>query len=203
MASISELKSIASFKLGFASSNQYMVKLPTFRNQPISNEELNVLCSQAQIPGRQILTADRNIGNHYEKVHYAYGYPDVSLSFYVMNDYGVRNYFEYWMNKILFNQDTAEVGYNSNSTGPVTIFQLRKPLIGFNQSGGLLNFNLGLGGGIAGGAKLLNAFPTTITSIDRSNNLDGLVQYTTTFSYRRYEDVRPSGLFGAEFSVNF
>ena len=60
MASINELKGLASRKGGFAQSSQYLVKLPSLGF--FDSRELNLLCKMTAIPGRQILTSDRKIG---------------------------------------------------------------------------------------------------------------------------------------------
>ena len=103
MASINEIKALASRKGGFAQSSQFLVKLPDigFYN----TRDLNILCKTISLPGRQILTNDRIIGVKQTKVAYGFAAGPVSMTFQVLNDYGVKEYFELWQNKIVNNNN--------------------------------------------------------------------------------------------------
>lgn len=212
MPSIDELKGMASSKLGFARTNNFLVELPSLGGPsgilgrvsgfipsipgvtPDSRpapRELNILCKNAQIPGKQILTSDRRIGMVYEKVAYGYAVGDTSLSFYVMNDYGVMNYFDYWKSLIL-DEENQTVGYKSEYAKPVKIHQLRKPLVGKTFNAGPVKVNVGLGGGSVYSVELIDAFPTTISQIDFSNDQDGLVEVTVQMSYTNWKRIKPS-----------
>lgn len=218
MPTIDELKGMASSKLGFARTNNFLVELPPIRNNPFgrfagfvpslpgitgdnvaSSRELNVLCKNASLPGKQILTADRRIGMINEKVAYGYGVTDVSLTFYMMNDYGVMNYFDAWRKTIL-DEDTGTVGYKKGRDGTgadgyaksVKIHQLRKPQIGLSGQAGPIRLNIGVGGGSTYSVELEDAFPTTVNQIDFSNDLDGLVELTVAFSYTNWRRIKPS-----------
>ena len=105
MSSIDQLKSLASSKLGFAKNNQFLVELPSFGGA--SSSEMNILCSRVTLPGKQILTSDRRIGMQFEKIAYGYAVGDVAMSFYLLNDYGPRKYFDEWRNRVI-NEETLE-----------------------------------------------------------------------------------------------
>lgn len=210
MPTIDELKGMASSKLGFARTNNFLVELPPLGANPFgrlsgfipsipgltpaskpSSRELNILCKNASIPGKQILTSDRRIGMIYEKVAYGYAVGDVNLSFYLLNDYGVINYFEEWR-KLVVNEENLTVGYKSDYAKPVKIHQLRKPQIGRSAQAGPIRLNLGIGGGTVYSVELEEAFPTTISQIDFSNELDGLVEVSITFSFTNWKRIKPS-----------
>lgn len=190
MATIDQLKSLASIKLGFARSNQFLVVLPGqisgFLGGLLGGNSLNLLCASAELPGKQILTYDRQIGMVNEKMAYGYANPDVSMTFYVMNDYGVVEYFDSWRN-FIYNTGTFEAKYKNEYAATVEIHQLRKPIINKNVSLGPINVNIGLGGNTVYGVKLLEAFPTSINSIELNNELDGLVQVTVQLSYTEWQ----------------
>lgn len=216
MASIDELKGTASSKLGFARSNNFLVELPNIGggsaiagffssfipsvpgifSPPTSTRELNLLCKNVTMPGRQILTQNRAIGAINEKVAYGYAVADVSMTFYVMNDYGVKSYFDKWMSAII-NPETNEIGYKNNYAKPVKIHQLRKPLIGksTNVLGGLANINIGIGGGSVYSVELEEAFPTTVQDMSFGNEQDGLMECTVQLSYTNWKVVAPSQQF--------
>ena len=116
-SSIDEIKALANTKLGFARANRFLVTLPTnfgggggliggvlgllnLGGGGASGRELNILCSNATLPSKAILTNDRRIGMEFQKVAYGYAVDDVSMTFYLMNDYGVKEYFDAWRNTI-------------------------------------------------------------------------------------------------------
>jgi hypothetical protein len=216
MASIDELKSVATSKLGFAKANQFLVELPPIGSGgfggiggflanllPISipnipgiletgnptTREMNILCSNATLPGKQILTTDRRIGMEFQKVAYGYAVDDVSLTFYLMNDYGVKDYFDAWANLVL-NQETGEVGYKQDYAKTVKIHQLRRPRKGFSANIGPLTGTVDIGGGTIYAVELVDAFPTTISGVQLSNELDGLVQLSVQLSYTKWNPVK-------------
>ncbi len=195
MASVDELKSLVSAKQGFARSNQFLVELPSIGG--ISASEMNILCTRVSLPSKQILTADRRIGMEFEKVAYGYAVDDVAMSFYLLNDYGPRKYFDAWRN-IVLDEDTLEVGYKVDYERPVKIHQLRRPFGNISSNFGPINLSAAIGGGTAYSIELLNAFPTTIQAVDFSNELDGLLEVSVQLSYTNWKRIGASQNF-----VNF
>ena len=216
MASVNEIKGLASTRLGFARTNNFLVTLPSFvgdslgdlvqsllpsipglNASPASPRDLNILCKNAEIPGKQILTVNRNIAMTNEKIAYGYAVNDLSMTFYVMNDYGTKTYFDTWMESIA-NPRTNEVAYHNQYVKEIEIHQLRRPIITKAFDVGPLNINLNVGGGTAYSVKLFEAFPTSMSSIALSNDLDGLVELTVQFSYKRWETIKsPQNFIGA------
>lgn len=204
MSNIDQLKSLASAKLGFARSNQFLVELPTtfnvggflgalttlFTSGNMGGGNLNLLCAAATMPGKQILTVDRRTGMQSEKVAYGYAVEDVSLTFLALNDYGTRKYFDGWRAAVI-NENGQTVGYKRDYAKPVKIHQLRKPIKSLGTSIGPININVGLGGGTVYSVELIDAFPTTINAIELNNELDGLVQINVQLSYTNW--VKASG----------
>jgi hypothetical protein len=228
MTSINQLKGMASSKLGFARSNQFLIELPRLENksagaggllgavtevaeqfipsipgltpdrQP-NSRELNTLCRSSGLPGKQILTTDRKIGMVNEKIAYGYAVSDISLTFYMLNDYSVKNYFDAWMDLILddgYNssgQKTAQIAkYKDEYAKPIKIHQLRKPQIGFSANLGPITANAGFGGGSVYSVELFEAFPTTVNEITFSNDLDGIIEMTVAISFTNWKRVKPS-----------
>lgn len=203
---IEQLKSTISNSGGIARPNLYKVFLPSLSNEGKFSEKMNVLCKASQLPGRQILTLDRMIGMNKAKVAYGYAIDDITLTFYVTNDYAVKQYFETWMNRTIDNS-AYEANYYNDYVQDVVVAQLIKGktlTTGGFGAGGLFGTD-GVGGIIG---EILNgfsletkaeeisyeclledAYPTTMTSIDLSNELDGLVELTVQLSYRNWRDV--------------
>jgi hypothetical protein len=203
--SIEDLKALMNTKLGFARPNKFLVTLPTVgvsggilngligaftgTGGGASSRELNILCSNATMPAKQVLTNDRRIGMEFQKVAYGYAVDDVSMTFYLMNDYGIKDYFDSWRSTILDEFGQAS-NYKNEYAKTVTIHQLRQPLKGFSKQVGPIRFNAGLGGGSVYSVDLLEAFPIASSAIELNNELDGLVQLTVTFAYTNWRRAR-------------
>ena len=90
--SLDEIKALANTKLGFARPNRFLVTLPSLGGGGIfgfftggaSPRELNILCSNATLPGKVVLTNERRIGMEFQKVAYGYAIDDVQMVFYLM-----------------------------------------------------------------------------------------------------------------------
>jgi|TARA_B100001287_G_scaffold96275_1_gene80891 hypothetical protein len=203
--SIEDIKALANTKLGFARPNKFLVTMPTVGvgggllagligafsggGGGASPRELNILCSNATMPAKQILTNDRRIGMEFQKIAYGYAVDDVSMTFYLMNDYGIKDYFDSWRSTILDEVGQAS-NYKNEYAKTVTIHQLRQPLKGFSKQLGPIRFNAGIGGGSVYSVDLLEAFPISSSAIELNNDLDGLVQLTVTFAYTNWRRTR-------------
>lgn len=188
MSSINELKAVASKGKGFASANQFMVSLPSLGKY--DTRDLNVLCTNVNMPGRQIMTQERLIGIKGRKMPNGFASDDVSMTFHVMNDYKIKEYFEEWQDKVV-SQSTYEVRYPSSYANDVTIFQLRKGQAfdfpaDFNIFGLNIDIDIFKSDAIIYQCKLLDAFPTTMSQIDFSDEQDGLVKLNVQLSYRNW-----------------
>jgi hypothetical protein len=213
--SIDELKSTISSKGGLARSNQFMIQIPTVNgisfpnirgfNLPsilglnaggTSSRELDILCKTAEIPGRQLLVRERAIGMQPEQIAYGYSVPDISLTFHLLNDYGVRKFFEDWQKTIL-NDDTGEVGYKTDYAKDVKIHQLKRPILNKQLSVGPIDLNFGIGGSFVYSVVLENAFPSTIQSVSFTNDADAIAEITVQLSYHKIRVVEQGAFAGA------
>ena len=204
-SSVDELKALANTKLGFARPNRFLVTFPTsfggsggilgsvlgllnIGGGGASGRELNILCSNTTLPAKVTLTSERRIGMEFQKVAYGYAVDDVSMTFYLMNDYGVKEYFDAWRNSAIPEDggNAFTSNYKSSYAKSITIHQLRQPLKGFSKQVGPIRFGLGLGGGSVYSVELLEAFPVATSAIELNNELDGLVQLTVTFAYTNW-----------------
>ena len=106
MAGIEELKGKIISKNGMAFSNQFAITLPKKLSagtelKGLNSRSGNILCKSTTLPGRQINTIDRQIGIFTEKVVNGFAIDEVTMSFYLLNDYGVRKYFDSWSNAMV------------------------------------------------------------------------------------------------------
>lgn len=173
--SIEDLKSVITAGRGIAKANLYRVILPIIPEiyinaggigvpNPLS---LNILCKNAQIPGRQLLTNDRVIGTVAQKVAYGFANEDVTLTFMGLNNYVARKYFENWQH-FAINENSYEVKYKNEYAKTVTIQQLD------------------MSGRVVYGVNLEKAFPTQILNIDFANDNNTPVEVSVTLSYTRW-----------------
>lgn len=208
MANIDQFKSLVSSKQGVARPNVFKVELPSIPGA--SSTDVNLLCRDVQLPGRQILTFDKQIGLKTEKVAYGYGKDDVSMTFLVLNDYGIKNYFETWQ-RLAVDVETYEIGYFNEYVKQVKIYQLKKgfsvpvystplglprlptilqnrlPSIGpFDFAQGQFDLDFITSEDIVYECTLVDAFPTTMNAIQLNNELDGLVELNIGFSYTNW-----------------
>ena len=190
MASIEQLKSEISRGGGLARPNQFLVQLPSADSRAINN-----LCTRASLPGKQILTHDRRINMQFEKVAYTFGVDDVSLSFLLTNDYSAKVYFDNWRKKII-NEETLTVNYKTEYQESVRIHQLKRPIApSINRGGGSNRLDVNIREDTVYSVELIDAFPTTLQSIEFTNDLDAIAEFTVQISYTNFRVIeKPQGI---------
>jgi len=216
MASIDQFKSIVSAKEGIARSNLFTVELPALPG--ITTRDINLICKDVQLPGRQIMSNERRVGLKYEKMAYGYAVTDVSMTFHVLNDYGIKEYFEFWQG-LAVDDKGQTVGYQRGADGygkQVKIHQLRK---GFSLPFAKKNFDLGKGlpaeirnrlpkigpidlaqgqldlsyitnDDVVYSCELEYAYPTSMNAIQLNNDLDGIVELNVQLSYSNWSSTK-------------
>ena len=199
MASLSELKTSITFGGGLARTNKFLVTLPSLGGGgligALGSRNMNILCRTAQLPSKQILTNEKRVGMKFEKVAYGYGIEDVTLTFMETASLPVRRYFDTWRDLIL-NEDAQTSKYKTEYQKRVIISQLAMPL-----PLGALTGSLPLDVQVATyTVELINAFPTSITAIEYTNDADGYAETTVALSYTNFKRV-PAGQLSL--SVNF
>ena len=211
MASIEQLKSLISTKGGVAKPNVFRVFLPSIPGA--SSSEVNLLCKDVQLPGRQVLTNERQIGMKLEKMPYGYAITDLSMTFHVLNDYGIRQYFEAWQN-LAVDQESYEVGYQSDYSFDITIQQLKKgfsmpiystplglpklptmlqnrlPKIGpIDLAQGQLDLDYVTSDHVIYSCTLIDAFPTSLNAIALGNDQEGIAELNVQLSYTNWKST--------------
>lgn len=196
MINIDAFKAYVSSKGGFARTNMWQVILPVLDGFDIATEELNVLCKDVVLPGRQILTNERMVGMKPTKQAYGFAQDDVSLTFHLLNDYKVKQYFDEWSSRVVSNNPPYELNYPNEYSGDVVIQQIQQ-----GGGGGEVNLldvtvagiNIDINGvypkkpsKVIYTCKLEKAFPTTINAINFNNEQNGLVELNVQLSYRNW-----------------
>ena len=209
MAGIEDLKSKVSLKNGFAFSHHFAVELPRWAG--FDGDTMNILCKDVDMPGKQILTLDRNIGVHSEKVVNGFATTDLNMTFYMTNDYGPKKYFDAWMSKMV-NEENGSIEWKKGRDGDggfardITIHQLSKPQarVGFDL--GILDVNFDLLGSSIYSVTLEDAFPITQNAINL-NSQGSIVELQVNFAYTKWtvkKDARSklADLIDAKIGIN-
>lgn len=212
--SIEDLKGAISSNRGMAEPTLFRVIFPSINT--VSSRELNLLCTNVNLPGRQIMTQERKLGVISQKVGYDQATEDVNLTFRLMNDYGVRKYFEAWQNMIV-DQDSHEIGYLETYGKTVKIQQLKKgfsfpiynkslglptlpseiqnrlPEIGpFDFAQGELDLDFINSEQIVYEVELQHAFPTTMNeALLNDDARDSILEMSVQLSYRKWKSKYP------------
>ena len=186
--SIERLKSLVSKKGGLARANRFNVMFtpPTlslidfnlggaiasaisgnfnaknFINDP---RDISLLCDSVRLPAKVITTIDYQANKQSFKVPYGTIEDEVSLGFLLTNDYYMRTIFDKWINSIV-DPDKYCVAYKDDITCDVIIQQLDEQDVPIY------------------GVKLENAFPTTMSEVEFSNESSSQIQkMNVTFTY--------------------
>lgn len=120
--SIDEIKGLMNAKDGAAKPNLFRVQLPSLPGA--TSAEVNILCTAANLPGKGIVTYDRDIGIRRDKIAYGQIYEDLQLNFLLLNDYGIRKYFEVWQ-EITVSTD-YQINYKNQYAKQIRVTQLKK-----------------------------------------------------------------------------
>lgn len=174
--SIDQIKGEISRGGGIAKGNLFRVIMPiipalylnTTGPTLVYPQSMNALCKNVTMPGRQLMTSDREIGVVNQKVAYGYANDDITITFIGLNDYATRKYLEDWQNYAV-NPDTHELKYKADYSRTIVIEALD------------------MEHRVVYGVRLKQAFPTQLLNIDYSNDANSLVDVTATFSYTKWE----------------
>ena len=187
--SVDQLKSAIAQGGGLAKANQFLVNLPSFGRYDAST--INLLCASVNLPGRQILTMERLIGVKGRKLPNGFASDDVSLTFYVLNNYEAVRYFHEWQERTI-SQASYELAYPADYQRDVVISQLKRPVrfdVPLDIFGREFNLQIGSREQLVYRVKLQDAFCTTVTAVEYNSDPDGLVQITAELSYTNWEQL--------------
>lgn len=165
---IDDMKAVVGNQGGFARTNFFAV---TF-NGPASITPdpvlISALCESAQLPGRSISTFEHGMTRHSIKRPYGYINDDVTLTFYVTNDFYIKNIWESWMNSVISDR-SDKIGYRDDYAQDIVISVLN------------LNHNE------VHQVTLTKAYPITINAIELNNGSENeLMRLTVTLTYEDY-----------------
>lgn len=175
--------------LGLGSANRYSVEFPDIngmakphfgsaRDTTSTMSERNTFCTAAGLPGKQINVTQKILGAEIKPVAFGHTMPEVQFSFYLNNTYNMRHYFQEWMNCITSTDpnDPMNVGFFHEYAKDVKVRQYTRD------------------GRRVYEAKLIDAYPTNISTIELNNQLQTAAhEFTVSMAYRTYTTDQTRG----------
>lgn len=157
----------AIFWRGFARPTLYRVFFPAMNGY--SGDALNIMTDSLQWPGKQIKTTEHATGMLETKRPYAHGYEAMTITFILGNDWTAWNYIKDWQDMIVIASDTGRdhfVEYKNVYQRNITIEHLDATHNRLRR------------------IELVNAFPTSLQSMELSNgSLNQVMRVVAVFDY--------------------
>lgn len=217
LGTIDEFKSVVQEGGGVAKGNLFFVKFPTI--QGITAYDLGLLCNDVALPTRQMNAIERDIGVIKQQVVYGFTNPSVSMTFRVLNDQKVREYFERWQQYILPTYDEGEARlearFPDQYVAPIHIYQLKRaqsfPLFSkqFDVKLGPINLNLDIDLDIGQVAPLSTyhwhldrAYPISQTASNLSDAEGDISTLTIEFAYKSWRSEKLDGKQSSSIIIN-
>ena len=165
----------------------------------LNQGKLNLMCSEAVLPGSNLATFEINDNFHGVTERHAYRrvYDDrIDLTFYVdAENYIPIKYFEIWM-KYIAGESVSAGGGKLSSGNPNYFYRVNYPdqymceqgleVIKFERTGDKDNSKYATTKGNVLVYKFINAFPISITSMPVSYDSSSLLKCSVSLSYIRY-----------------
>ena len=191
-----KLRSLIDESEGLAAPNRFAVVLPDVTQMispnalsetlpPIDPQDLNLICTSAQLPGKQLNVMSREVGIGTKSVANGQVFTAINLSFYLTNRYDIRKYFQYWMNCVVSQdeKDAMFAGYYRNYVKDVTVHQLKRKTDSFdNDKNGKSQ--------AAYSVTLIDAFPTQMELVQLNNQAQtAAMEMTVSLAYKTYKII--------------
>lgn len=175
-SSINAFKSAILRNRGLARLNRFEIEITAVPGWSGDKRDLKFLCESVNLPSKQINTLDYDKGGTTRPIKIPTGYieDDVTMTFNLTNNYLVKKAFDAWMEKII-NVDSYLLSYDSVYKRDINIAQLDEN----DQK--------------VYSVQLMNAYPTTINSIDLDANSESAIsKISVVFTYDKLKTALTS-----------
>ena len=193
---IEQLKSQFVKSNGFQSTNQWVVVLPRIPNTILESRELNLLAKTVVFPGRAQVAQQRIIGVKGIEVSNGFSEVDFQMTFHVMNDWGIVDYFYKWQDQVV-NQGNKYVGYLNDYAKSMRVHALTKGMTynfdsvrkirNVNSLLDLLGINLELdqsfGQKTNYSVEIREAYPGDVSPIQLPNEANDIAELTVAMKH--------------------
>ena len=135
-------------------------------------KRVSMSAKTANLPGRSLVTvSNENIYGPTHDIATGQTYGDLSITFYMGEDFGERYFFEDWQ-KLTFNHDTFDLNYYKEYIGSIEIFALNKQ---DDRTFGL---------------EIQECYPDSIDGTDVSaDSVTAPAELTVGFKYRKFRNI--------------
>ena len=135
-------------------------------------KRVSMSAKTANLPGRSLVTiTNENIYGPTHDIATGQTYGDLSITFYMGDDFGERYFFEDWQ-KLTFNHDTFDLNYYKEYIGSIEIFALNK------QDDRIF------------GLEIQECYPDSIDGTDVSaDSVTAPAELTVGFKYRKFRNI--------------
>ena len=135
-------------------------------------KRVSMSAKTANLPGRSLVTVtNENIYGPTHDIATGQTYGDLSITFYMGEDFGERYFFEDWQ-KLTFNHDTFDLNYYKEYIGSIEIFALNK------QDDRIF------------GLEIQECYPDSIDGTDVSaDSVTAPAELTVGFKYRKFRNI--------------
>ena len=114
-----ELRGLLDAESGLYSPSRWTVFLPSISGKTKVNgggvgdyntDDLNLVCTNARVPGKNVRTIERNMGVS-QRVAVGFEPGEATFSFYLSNQFTARKYFQDWMDTVISREGSFDVGF--------------------------------------------------------------------------------------------
>lgn len=111
---------------GLAKTNRYRVTIATptlmtgFMN---SGRLITLFCESTSLPGQVIATTEHNVMGEHREFPYMKKYDNITLSFYIDNNFEVKGFFDNWLNSVSNTQNKI-ISYYKDYIAPTVLIEV-------------------------------------------------------------------------------
>jgi hypothetical protein len=169
----------AAITSGLASPNRWKVDLPSLQGmRKVRGEDvgtytvdfLDVVCTNARLPGRNIRTLDRTIGGVTTRAAAGFEAGSINLSFFLDQDYILKKYFQDWMDCVISPRPPYEAGFYDRYKRDIKVSQLDKKETTIYR------------------VNMIGCYPTSVQEVELNNQAQTApLELVVTMFYKNYE----------------
>ena len=164
---------------GLAANNRWLVILPSINGKSkvgggscgnYNANDLNLICTSARIPGKQISTIERKVGVATTKTAVGFEAGEAAFTFYLTHKYSARKYFQDWMDRVVSRMPPYDVGFFDDYKEDIIVQQQDKK------------------GSHVAITKLKDCYPVNMAEIELNNQAQqAALELTVTIAFKTYE----------------
>jgi hypothetical protein len=158
---------------GLVRGNRFEVEInPPAALSRINQYRLAIMCESCTLPGRQIQTIEVPYTSRQPiRVPTSFINGEVSMVFYLTNDFHAKKVFEKWINAV-FDRDAYRIPFKEDYVTDVVIKV--QDQIGFTKHS----------------VKLKGAFPVSVAGAELANGNSDVLRMTVTLAYEDFETLK-------------